>query len=399
MSEDPQDFSLRKIAIAAFGPSLLFGIGEGAIFPVVALSARDVGASTAWAGFIVALIGLGALVANIPAAALTTRFGERRAMVGAAAFSLLGLALCLLAAEPILLGVGILMVGMASAVFLLARQTWLIEAVPIPLRARAMSTLGGTMRIGLFVGPFIAALFIQLLGLRGAYWAAMLAVLAAGLLSLLIPDLPGSQQKRGAASSPRMGELLGLHARVLLTLGIACSLVSALRACRQIVIPLWADQIGLDATDTALIYGLMGGVDMLLFYPAGMIMDKRGRLWIALPSLLIMASSLMVMPLSTGFASLLLISLVLGLGNGIGSGIVMTIGADASPSKGRTHFLGAWRTISDLGGGTGPLLLSAITALASLAWGILTIGAIGYVAAWMFWHWLPHARSTTAIRS
>ncbi|MFA7437968.1 MFS transporter [Castellaniella sp.] len=399
MSEDPQDFSLRKIAVAAFGPSLLFGIGEGAIFPVVALSARDVGASTAWAGFIVALLGLGALVANIPAAALTTRFGERRAMVGAAAFSLVGLALCLLAVEPVVLALGVLMVGMASAVFLLARQTWLIEAVPLPLRARAMSTLGGIRRIGMFAGPFIAALFIQLLGLRGAYWVATVAILAAGLLSLLVPDLPSSQQKRATGRRPSMRELLGLHAHVLLTLGIACSLVSALRACRQIVIPLWADQIGLDATSTALIYGLMGGVDMLLFYPAGMVMDKRGRLWIALPSILIMAGSLTLMPLTTGFASLLLLSVVLGLGNGIGSGIVMTIGADASPTQGRTHFLGAWRTIADLGGGTGPLLLSGITALASLAWGIVAISTIGYLAAWMFWRWLPRGEPVVQVRS
>ena len=28
-------FTLRRIAIAAFGPSLLFGLGEGAILPVI----------------------------------------------------------------------------------------------------------------------------------------------------------------------------------------------------------------------------------------------------------------------------------------------------------------------------------------------------------------------------
>ena len=38
------DFTLRRIAVSAFGPSLLFGLGEGAILPVIALSARDLGA-------------------------------------------------------------------------------------------------------------------------------------------------------------------------------------------------------------------------------------------------------------------------------------------------------------------------------------------------------------------
>ena len=394
MQEPDPPFSLRKIALAAFGPSLLFGVGEGAMFPVLALSARDLGASAAWAGFIVALVGIGSLLANLPAATLAARFGERRAMVGASAFSLVGLALCLLAHEPWLFGIGVFMIGMASAVFLLARQTYLVEAVPLTMRARAMSTLGGTMRIGLFFGPFIAAGFIHVLGLDGAYWAAALAILGAGLLSLLIPDLPGDRKQRASARHIAMGPMMRRHARVFLTLGIATALVSALRSCRQIVIPLWADQIGLDATTTALIYGIMGGVDMLLFYPAGKVMDVKGRLWVALPSMLIMATSLALMPLTHGFATLMAVSMLLGLGNGIGSGIIMTIGADASPNEGRTQFLGIWRVITDLGGGGGPLLLSGLTAALSLAAGILTIGGLGYMAAYMFWRWLP--RKVTA---
>ena len=389
MQEPDPPFSLRKIALAAFGPSLLFGMGEGAIFPVLALSARELGASAAWSGFIVALVGIGSLLANLPAAALAARFGEGRAMVGASAFSLAGLALCLLAHEPWVFGIGVFMIGMASAVFLLARQTYLVEAVPLTMRARAMSTLGGTMRIGLFCGPFIAAGFIHLLGLDGAYWAAALAILGAGLLSMLIPELPGDRRQRASARHVAMGGMLRRHAHVFLTLGLATALVSALRSCRQIVIPLWADHIGMDATTTALIYGFMGGVDMLLFYPSGKVMDVRGRLWIAFPSMLIMATALMLMPLTHGFATLMAASMLLGVGNGIGSGIIMTIGADASPNEGRTQFLGIWRVITDLGGGGGPLLLSALTAALSLVAGILAIGSLGYVAAYMFWRWLP----------
>ncbi|CAM5786415.1 MFS transporter [Castellaniella caeni] len=391
MSVPSSDFSLREIALPAFGPSLLFGMGEGAMFPVLALSARDLGASSAMAGLIVALVGIGSLVANLPAAALATRYGERRAMVGAAAFSLLALVLCLTATSPWLLGLGVFMIGLASAVFLLARQTFLVEAVPLQMRARAMSTLGGTMRIGLFIGPFAAAGFIHLMGLSGAYWMAVLAMLGAGGLSLVIPDLE-TRATTGAAAPARihMRTLMRQHARAFLTLGTATALVSALRACRQIVIPLWADHIGLDAATTALIYGLMGGMDMLLFYPAGKIMDTRGRLWVTLPSMLIMGTSLLAMPwMATGFASLLALCLVLGLGNGIGSGIIMTIGADASPREGRTVFLGIWRQITDLGSSGGPLLLSGLTAVASLAVGIMTIGSLGLLAAWMFWRWLP----------
>lgn len=390
MSASPEDFSLRRLALPAFGPSLMFGLCEGTILPVLALSARALGASLAVAGLIVALIGLGSLLANIPAAWLATRFGERRAMVGAAVFCLVALVLCLVARSAWLLGLGVFMVGLARAVFMLARQTFLVEAAPLHLRARAMAMLGGVHRVGMFAGPFLGAAFIGWLGLAGAYWAALAVMLVTAALSLLVPDLPmRARPGEDAAEVPAAWPMLRAHARVLATLGVATSLVAAIRACRQVVIPLWASHIGLDAASTSLIYGLMGGVDMLLFYPAGRVMDRRGRRAVALPSMLVMGASFCLMPLASGFASLLAVSLLMGVGNGMGAGIVLTIGADASPLNGRTQFLGLWRVITDMGGGGGPLLLSALTALITLAGGILAIGGMGFAAAWMFWRWLP----------
>jgi hypothetical protein len=85
--------------------------------------------------------------------------------------------------------------------------------------------------------------------------------------------------------------------------------------------------------------------------------------------------------------------MAIGLGNGIGSGIVMTLGADASPREGRTQFLGVWRMIADVGASGAPALLSAITAVATLALGVVTTGLLGFVAAAVFWRWLPRPGS------
>src|SRR3954454_16842845 len=89
--DDSQPFSLRSIAVAAFGPTLLFGIGQGAILPVVALSARELGASVAVAALIVTLMGLGSWFFNLPASMITLKFGERWSIVGAAAAGALAL--------------------------------------------------------------------------------------------------------------------------------------------------------------------------------------------------------------------------------------------------------------------------------------------------------------------
>ncbi|MDM9559725.1 MULTISPECIES: MFS transporter [Bordetella] len=388
----PRDdsFSLRKIAVPAFGPTILYGVSNGAILPVIALSARDLDASVAVSGLIVALIGIGSLVSNIPAALITSRHGERRSMMGAAALSAVALLLCIFATHALMLAVGVFLVGMASSVFMLARQTYMIDAVPTYMRARALSTLAGTMRIGVFVGPFAGAGLIHFMGLQGAYWVAVVAMAGAGVIAYLAPDM--SAPGRGgdtAAAKPRVLDVARQHSRVFLTLGLGILLVSAVRASRQVVIPLWADHLGINPATTSIIYGLVAAIDMSVFYPAGTLMDRRGRLWVALPSTLLMGIALIGTSLTTGVVGFLIVSMMLGMGNGIGSGIVMTLGADAAPPAARTEFLGIWRLVSDLGSSLGPVVLSAITALVSLAAAVAAMGGFGLAAAAVFWRWLP----------
>jgi MFS family permease len=394
---EEQPFSLRQIAIPAFAPSLLFGLGEGAILPIVALSVRHLGGSVALAALVVTLIGIGSLVCNIPASIITTRYGERWAIVAAALWGAVAMAVCVLVANLWAFAIGVFMIGMAGAVFGLARQSYLTEAVPLHYRARALSTLGGVMRIGLFIGPFLGAAVIPFLGIGGAYWVGAAALLISAGVAARIPELPGERHhltEVTAEPAPRRVaptiRSVGVdYWKIFLTVGIGVLLVSAVRASRQAVVPLWAENIGLDAATTSLIYGLAGGIDMLVFYPAGRVMDRKGRNWVAVPSMACMGLALVVMPFTHAAFALLLAALLVGFGNGIGSGMVMTLGADYSPSPGRAHFLGLWRLVSDIGSTGGPALLSGVTALLSLAAGIWCTGLVAFAAAGVLWYWIP----------
>jgi MFS family permease len=128
---------------------------------------------------------------------------------------------------------------------------------------------------------------------------------------------------------------------------------------------------------------------MLVFYPAGKVMDQKGRRWVAVPSMLIMGAALLLMPLADGATTLLLAACAVGFGNGIGSGMLMTIGADHAPVAGRAHFLGVWRLMADIGASCGPAALSLLAATLSLGAGIAALGMIAFVAAAQLAHWLP----------
>ena len=301
------------------------------------------------------------------------------------------MALCGLTSHLGLFAAGCLMVGMSQAVYNLARQIYMTEAVPIEYRARGLSTLGGVMRIGMFIGPFLGAAAIHAFGLAAAFGVGVAAVLGAAAIGARVPDLEAPPIPPGQTppASTTIASTLRDHRHVFLTLGIGVVLVSAVRASRQVVIPLWADHLALAPAVASLVYGLAGGIDMLVFYPAGKVMDHKGRRWVAVPSMVIMGMALLWMPFTSGFNTLLLASLAIGFGNGIGSGMIMTLGADHSPVHGRAHFLGVWRLMSDIGSSCGPVLLSFLAGSLSLAAGIGSTGLIAFAAAGALAYWIP----------
>jgi MFS family permease len=398
-----EEFRLRSVAVSAFGPATLFGLAEGAMLPVIALSSIDRGASIAMAAFINALLGIGSLLTNIPSGILATRIGERKSMLVAAAVAMAGLILCLVnlghsAPSLVVFGAGVLLLGAASSVYTLARQSYLSEIVPPHMRARALSTLGGTLRIGVFVGPFLAAGAEKVWGLPGAYYVSLAAMIGAALIVYRVPDLEKTEEHRAAAADVTSWGILRKYWRIFATLGIGVLLLQAIRQTRQVVIPLWGAHIGLSPTANSVIYGVAGLVDLMTFYPAGKVMDVHGRRWVAVPCTLILGLSFVIMPLTHAVGTLTVTAMIMGFGNGIGSGIVMTLAADASPEIGRPKFLGLWRELSDTGQGVGPLILSGVTALAGLAAGIIVVGLVGFAAAAAMWAFIPGRPSISARR-
>lgn len=388
-SASGDNFTLRSIAMTAFVPPTLFSVGQGAIAPFVVISARDLGASVAMAALVVAIAGIGQLVADIPAGILAARFGDKRAMLGAAVLAVAALGLAMWGPNLFLFTLAMFVLGSATAVWMLARQAYVAAVVPIRMRARAMSMLGGVYRIGLFVGPFLGSAAVHLVGLPGAYATFLICTLLAVAVLLTAADLPPPSSPVTAEKPMGTVTVIKEHRRVFRTAGVAVLLISAVRASRQVVIPLWGEAIGLNAPTIALIFGVSGAVDMLIFYPAGHVMDRFGRSAVGIPSMVSMGIGHLLLPLTHSAGTLIAVGILLGLGNGMSSGIVMTLGADFAPPAHRQRFLGVWRFLADAGNGAGPVVLSGVTAMATLGVGITTFGAIGLVAAAAVWRWVP----------
>ncbi|MFW5473819.1 MFS transporter [Knoellia sp. CPCC 206450] len=395
-----EEFSLRSIALPAFGPTAVWSVGVGAAVPVVALSARDLGASVALAAAFVLVEGLSAFVSSLPAGSLVARIGERRALTGAAVVDAIGALLAVFAQNLWTLGIAIGLMGTTGSVFLLARQSWLTARAPVRIRARAMSTMGGVQRVGLFVGPFVSAPIIAVWGTRAAYAVAVVAGLLAAVWAWTglrgpLGDEGEVASGRSPARRPPVPDRVGLrdvvrsHRSVLMTIGLGVVVIGAARQGRFVIVPLWAESVGIPDSQVALVFGIAGAAEVLLFYPAGSVMDRFGRVWVAVPFLLVLGLGMVLLPLAHGLASVAAVSTLMGVGNGLGSGIVQTLGADAAPVAGRAQFLSAWRFLSLLGQNGAPLLVSGVTVLAGLGPACVVLGLVVLGGAPMLGRWLP----------
>ena len=422
MTSDSPAFDFRAVLLSGFLPAALFAIGEGAIIPIIPIAADSLGASLAFAGFVASLILVGELIGDVPSGVVVARIGERNAMIGAAVVSVVGLLVCTVAPNAWVLAVGVFLVGVSTAVFALARHAYMTTAIPIQIRARALSSLGGVFRFGYFVGPFIAAGVIHLTGTtQSAFWIHIACCLAAAVVLLVLRD--PATGARGFRRPPRASrpatanttdvteppadtgaqfvqqEAHGLfrtiraNRAVLLRLGSGAGLIGALRAGRQVILPLWAVSVGLDDSTAALVIGIAGAVDFALFYTSGQIMDRWGRLASALPCMLGLSVSYFLLAwsghLDARVGWFVAIAIGMSLANGVGSGILMTLGADLAPRDAPAPFLGAWRFTGDFGSAAAPLLISGVTAVASIAVASGVMGVLGLVGAGILLRYVP----------
>jgi MFS family permease len=384
----PTSFRLRDVAVTAYGPTVVNSIGHGAVIPVLALRARDLGADVPTAALVVALLGVGSLLTALPIGALIARIGERQALFLAGLVDAAAMVAAALTSTWVGLAAAVVVSGMAWTTFLMARQGFMIDVVPEAYRARAMSALGGSHRVGVLVGPLLGAGLIHLWDLRAVFLLAAAMAVASALLARLMPDLGSDERARAKETGHlRVREVLRTHRRVLATVGVAVVVISASRSLRGALLPLWAEHVGMSASTTSLVFAVAAAVDVAFFFPGGWLMDTRGRTAVAVPVVAAAAVACLLLPLATEPWSVTGVMVLMAVGNGLGSGIVMTLGADTAPTQGRAQYLGAWRLCGDVGVSGGPLLVSAAAAVVPLAAASLLIGGLMVAGTAWVGHW------------
>lgn len=378
---------MSELVLPVFLPSLIFAAGENVLLPLIPAGAEKLGADIAAASLVAGMIMVGTLIADLPAARFVARVGERKGMILASLLAAIGLVVSAFAPNLFVMGFGVLIVGMCASTFALARHTYMAGAVPYEVRARASSTLGGMFRAGGLLGPFIAAGLLVLGDFKFVYWgAAFLCLIAAIILVFAKTD---EQTKDLNQTSYSTWHITKREWKKLSTLGLASAFLAIVRTARIIGLPLWALYLHIDAGTTTLLIGGSAVLDVALFYTSGQVMDKWGRRAAAVPTLTLMGITMFLLPLTHDASGLLWVALGMSLANGLGSGLIMTIGADLAPADARGEFLAAFRFLVDASVAITAPVLAIASATIGLGYGFCFFGVISLIGAWTMWKHIP----------
>lgn len=399
---------IRSLAPSIYVPTLLQFIGVAGLMPVITLLALELGFGTAQAASLTVVFGLAAFLGPIPAGRLIGRIGARASLVGSGVLLVIASAAGYVVLTPALADGGaagttsrvtliavLVVMAACSQVWMLGRQAFLGSALPPSMRARGMTLFGGMIRIGQVIGPLAGAVVLAAGSLTGVFVLNAVMTLAATIMvAVFLPvgEVSAAPVRRHRVRAGRVGRsptrirlTRAVLARMLIV-GLGIMPVMIARVNNPVIIPLLGAGLGLDAFWISIVFGVSAVVDIALVIPAGVLMDRYGRAAVAVPCASIMGMGYLALALATGAAAghgstaallaLLLPAMVIALGNGLGSGIVMTLGIDVSPVHGRTRYLSWWNTLVGAGRLVAPLMVAGIVLVAPVTAASAAIGAL-----------------------
>ena len=386
MSQKGREAAARggAMLMPVYVPTALLAFGQGLLVPTLPYYANGLGASVALIGFVVAAAGIGTLVADVPAGALLGRVGRRPAMLLGAGLVALSTFTASFFPSIVALILLRLLAGVGTALWGLSRHAYITDVVTPSQRGRSLSVFGGINRAGSLLAPVFGGVIGTAFGLGTVFAVSgLMAALTAIIAFLYVPET-GQRTAVAGGHKVRWGlvaQLMRTHWRDLSAAGVAQIFAQMIRAGRQLLIPLYGLSLGLDPAVTGSIISFAALLDVAMFFPAGFMMDRFGRKVAAVPSFTVMAIGMLVVAWSYDFRSLLLGAAIIGFGNGLGSGTMMTLGADLAPPGAVGEFLGFWRLIGDTGQSGGPLVVGAVAGAFGLFATALLLSGVGAASA------------------
>ena len=361
--------TLRGLVIPVYLPWMTGGLGVAMLVPVLPVYLKDSGLSFTLVSVVLAATGVGAMLGGLPIGALLARVGENRVML--LSLVLMGGATAALGINTAVIGLTVLRFvhGAGSVGLRLSRQTFVTRKVRADVRGRSLALMGGSMRFATLIGPAIGGVLADQAGYRWTFAISGIITLV-GLIPVLASGIDKDSDDKGfddkgfvatvdGDNEAKLGLVAALrkHRRALVIGGIGPALVMSVRQGRLIILPLMGNALDLSNTSIGILVAVGTGADLLLFPVAGHLMDRYGRLTAIVPAFSLIGIGLLMLSTADTAATVTIAGAVMGIGNGMSAGTMLTLGTDLAPDDSPGQFLSALASVQNLGRILGPLVV------------------------------------------
>jgi predicted MFS family arabinose efflux permease len=350
------------------------------------------GYSAAFAGLVLSLFGLGAVIGAVVGGDLTDRYGRRSTMVGAQLLTAAATAaLAFVSAVPGIVAL-VLVLGAAASASRPAVSAMMADLVGPDDRARAFSLNYWAINIG--SGASVAA--AGFLAREGYAWLfigdAATTLLCALVMRFRLPETLPAKQDTEAPATPRIGLVHVLRNARFMVLTLLAFLIAAVFFQGQTNLPIDMARHGCSASTYGIVLALNGLLITVLQIPLTRAMKRvpPGRL-LTIGSLLV-GAGFGVTTLAGSVATVYAVSVVIWtVGEMVYAPSAPAIAADIAPPDARGRYLGVFElstaAASMLAPVTGGLVLDRWSGRA--LWGacaaLSVLVAVGFAL-------LPHRR-------
>jgi MFS family permease len=351
--------------------SFLVAIGFGLIIPAIPIFAKTFGVSNTLVGLIVSSFAIVRFVSGLISGKLVDRFGERL---------VLGFGLVMVSGFTLMAGLAqsydqLLFFrsagGLGSSMFSVSAGALILRVVNDDQRGRAQSLYNGGFIAGGVAGPAFGGALLAF-SPRAPFFLYSGLLVAAGTISLIF-----LHEKRLGKSSGVKTESPVLTIREALKLRpYVYSLFLAFLGSwvffgmRSSILPLFVtNQLGATTAVVGLSFTLALIAQGSVMVRAGKYSDKNGRRPVILTGFSISFVSLIILTAAHNVATYLLAMIILGIGAGFAASAGAIVGDVIKGKSGKVYAI--WQMSGDAGMMVGPVLLGAISDLASYRTAIL----------------------------
>jgi len=375
-----RDLSVLNFAI------LVSMIGFGLIMPFIPIYAEDFGASDIEIGLMVGLFAVVRLIFSPIGGWTADRIGRKPSMVFAMFLYSVNMALFGFANSLYELYLYRAMQGAASGLMWPVAMTYIGDVVKDEDRGKAMGLYSLMFATGTAVGPLMGGAISTRFDLSIAFFVtAVMALISALLLQFMVKESHHVERRdRRTGLREALGEFrlsrVTLHPRTFMGISMGSFTVFFGIAVLYTMLPIYGkNDLNLTDLDIGILFTLIGIIQVIIMFPAGVAGDRMGKKKIILlGSTIAMIFSFMI-PLASGFLVLLVIVGIYTIGRSLARPLFPAIITSLTLKKNRGKGMGIYTLSQNLAFALG----STAGGYVSYTWGreypFYLTGAVGLI--------------------